>query len=62
MRSHAGKRVTVSPGAFPVDLQIRVTAQRSAAVGSLKTVKLSATWRGDITRTDVVRGVVRVAR
>ena len=62
MRSHAGKPVTLSPGAFPVDLQIRVTAHRSAAVGSLKTVKLSATWRGDITRTDVVRGVVRVVR
>ena len=61
MRSSAGKRLQVGPG-FSADFQVRITIRRSAAIGSLKAAKISATWKGDSIRTDTVRGVVKVAR
>ena len=61
MRSAAGLRHVMEPGSL-ADLTARVTILRGAAVGSRHVAAMSATWRGDVTRTDVVRGVVRVVR
>lgn len=61
MRSTSGRRVRLSHHGA-TDLTVRITATRSAAAGSLKPARVSVTWRGDGTRTDVVRAVVRVAR
>jgi probable HAF family extracellular repeat protein len=61
MRSKAGRRIIMDQGSF-TDLTARVTVLRRADVGSSHTAAVSATWRGDVTRTDVVRGVVKVVR
>jgi hypothetical protein len=45
-----------------VSLEMRVTPTRSASIGSLKPAAVRATWRGDGTRVDVVRGLVKVVR
>jgi len=41
---------------------VRITPTRSAAVGSVKPAAVTATWRGDGTRIDTVRALVRVVR
>jgi hypothetical protein len=61
MRSKAGWRITMDEGSF-TELTARVTVLRRAGVGSSHTAAVSATWRGDVTRTDLVRGVVKVVR
>ena len=54
------RRITMDLGL--ADITARVTVLRRAVIGSTHTTAISATWRGDVTRTDVVRGVVRVVR
>ena len=61
MRSAAGLKVTLAPGASIV-VKTHVRAHRSASIGSLKPVTVSARWTGDGTRTDVAKAVVKVVR
>ena len=61
MRSTAGWPLTLNPGqARLLKMQIGIT--RTAGFGSLKSGKVTATWTGDGTRSDVVKGVVKVVR
>ncbi len=61
MLANAGRRIRMGPG-LSTSLTVRVTPGRTAATGSLKPATVTATWRGDGTRTDVVRGQVKVVR
>ena len=61
MRSAAGWRVPLSPKG-PHDLTVRITPRQSAKVSSVQTATVSATWRGDGSRVDVVKARVRVVR
>ncbi len=61
MRSAAGYSVSLAPGAY-VQILARVVLDQHAVVGTSKSATVSATWRGDGVRTDVVKGVVRVVR
>jgi hypothetical protein len=59
MRSTAGYKVSLAPGAYKqVKVQISVTS--SAAPGSTKSATVSGTWKGDGTRSDVVKAKVKV--
>ena len=58
MRSEAGRRITMDPGSLA--LRVRVAVLPGAAIRSGHVAAVSATRRGDVTRTDVVRGVVKV--
>jgi hypothetical protein len=59
MRSEAGRRrITMDPGSLA--LRVRVAVLPDAAIRSGHVAAVSATRRGDVTRTDVVRGVVKV--
>ncbi|MBC7631445.1 fibronectin type III domain-containing protein [Aeromicrobium sp.] len=59
MRSTAGWIVTLRPGAYKL-IKVRVTVLRTARTGSLKPATVSTRWLGDASRTDVVKGVVKV--
>ncbi len=61
MRSAAGWRVTLKPGAYKL-VKVRIKVLRGAAVGSLKVAKVSGSWTGDGTRSDLVKAVVKVVR
>lgn len=61
MRSTAGLRSALEPGAFTL-VRVQVRAHRTAKIGSLKSATVSARWTGDGTRTDVTKGVVKVSR
>ena len=61
LRSRVGLRLSLAPRAYKA-LTVRLTPTRSAAAGSLKSAAIIATWRGDGTRSDTVRAVVRVVR
>jgi hypothetical protein len=61
MRSAAGYRVSLAPGAHKL-LKVRIKLLRTAAYGSLKTAKVTGSWNGDGTRRDTVRAVVKVVR
>jgi hypothetical protein len=61
MRSAAGLRVTLAPGASMV-VRIQVRVHRRASIGSLKPATVSARWTGDGTRTDVAKAVVKIVR
>lgn len=41
---------------------MKITVLRTAAIGSLKPGTVGVTWTGDGTRTDLVKGVVKVIR
>ena len=41
---------------------MQIGIMRTAGIGSLKSGKVTATWTGDGTRSDVVKGVVKVVR
>jgi hypothetical protein len=58
LRSTAGWSVTLDPGDSKV-IRMRIKVLSTAAVGSLKAGTVSATWAGDGTRTDLVKGVAR---
>ena len=61
LRSANGWRVQLLRGSH-VAIEVRVTPTGSAPIGSLKPATISATWRGDGTRVDAVRGLVKVVR
>jgi predicted extracellular nuclease len=61
VRSANGLSVTLNPGAFK-QLAVVVKVLAGAAIGSRKSATVTALWRGDGTRTDVVKAVVRVVR
>ncbi len=61
MRSAGGWRVTLAPHRYQ-RIRVQVTVRRGAAVGSRQPAAVTATWQGDVTRTDRVRGVVTTAR
>ena len=61
MRSAAGWHVPLSPKGSH-DLTVRITPRQSAKVSSVQTATVSATWRGDGSRVDVVKARVRVVR
>jgi hypothetical protein len=61
MRSTGGRPVRLMPGLF-AQLEVRITPTRSAALGSATPAAVTATWRGDGPRTDLVRATVRVVR
>ena len=61
MRSAAGWRVTLNPGAYRL-VKVRIKVLRGAALGSLKVAKVSGSWTGDGTRSDLVKAVVKVVR
>jgi hypothetical protein len=61
LRSREGRRIRMGPGLY-TSFEVRVTPRSSAAVGSVKPAAVTASWRGDGTRVDVVRAVVKVVR
>lgn len=61
MRSGAGLRVPLRPGAFTL-LKVRLKVLRTAEYGSRKPAKVRAVWSGDGTRVDLVKAVVKVVR
>jgi hypothetical protein len=61
MRSAAGYTVSLKAGGYR-QIRVRITVGSAAALGSLKTAKVTAAWSGDGTRTDVVKAVVKVVR
>ena len=61
VRSAGGWRIQLGRASY-VSLEVRVTPTASAKVGAVKPATVTATWRGDGTRTDVVRGQVKVVR
>lgn len=61
MRSAGGWRAPLSPKGSH-DLTVRITPRKSAKVSSVQTATVSATWRGDGNRVDVVKARVRVVR
>lgn len=61
LRSRVGLRLSLAPRGYKA-LTVRLTPTRSAAAGSLKPAAVTATWRGDGTRSDTVRAVARVVR
>lgn len=61
MRSAAGYRITLTPGAYKL-LTVRIKLLRTAAFGSMKSAKVTASWTGDGTRRDTVKAVVKTVR
>jgi hypothetical protein len=61
MRSSAGWRVTIDPGAYKL-VKVRIKVLRTAAYGSLKPAKVTGTWTGEGTPADTVKAVAKVAR
>ncbi len=61
MRSAAGWAATLAPGASKT-IRMRIRVRSTAAFGSTKPGTVTATWTGDGSRSDTVRGVVRVRR
>ena len=61
LRSSAGWRVRLGAHRFRA-ITVEVTPRPGARVGTVVAVPVSATWRGDGTRTDVIRAVTRVVR
>lgn len=61
MRSSAGWPVILARGAAKTII-MKITVLRTAAIGSLKPGTVGVTWTGDGTRTDLVKGVVKVIR
>jgi probable HAF family extracellular repeat protein len=56
-----GLRLRISPGSVR-QIRMRVDIGSRARIGSRKPALITATWRGDGRRTDLVRGVVHVTR
>lgn len=61
MRSRAGLRATLRPGAFKL-VKVRIKVLRGADYGSRKVAKVRGVWTGDGARVDVVKAVVKVVR
>ena len=61
MRSAGGWRVTLAPHRYQ-RVRVQVLVPRGAAVGSRLAAAVTATWQGDVIRTDRVRVVVTTAR
>lgn len=61
MRSSSGWPVAVASG-DPKRIRMEVRVGRSAKIGSLRRGAVTASWTGDGTRADLVRGVVKVTR
>jgi hypothetical protein len=61
VKSAKGWRVRLKPGAFKL-IKVRIRVLRTAAHGSRKPARVTATWTGDGTRTDTVKAVVKVIR
>lgn len=61
MRSKAGWPVTLRAGAAKT-IEMRITVRRSAAFGSRMPGTVTATWPGEHSRADLVRGIVKVVR
>ncbi len=61
MRSPAGWKVTLNPGANKL-IRVQIKIGPRAALGSRKAAAVRATWVGDGIRTDLVKAIVRVRR
>ena len=61
MRTATGWKVRPRPGAYRL-VEVRIGIRRTADFGSLKPARVSASWTGDGTRTDLVKAVVKVVR
>lgn len=61
LRSTPGWNPTINPGRYRL-VQVRVRLADNAPIGALRVVRLTGSWTGDRTNTDLVRAVVRVVR